>query len=79
MRLFSLVRHEDETGVSGTGIVAEGVEFGDGTVAMRWVSEHTSTAIYFSIDDVERIHGHDGKTQVNWIALGISSGLRTWG
>jgi hypothetical protein len=35
MRLFLLIRNEDVSGVSGTGIVAEGVEFSDGTVAMR--------------------------------------------
>ena len=37
-RAFVLQRNEDETGVSGTGIVAEGVEFSDGTVALRWTS-----------------------------------------
>ena len=32
MRLFVLLREEDVTGVSGTGIVAEGVEWQDGRV-----------------------------------------------
>ena len=36
MRTFRLIRDEDPTGISGTGSVAEGVEFDDGTVAMRW-------------------------------------------
>ena len=30
MRAFVLRRHKDETGVSGTGIAAEGVEFSNG-------------------------------------------------
>ena len=70
MRLFMLQRLEDETGVSGVGYVAEGVEFTDGTVALRWLTEHTSTAIYNSIGDVEKIHGHDGRTQVVWFTSG---------
>lgn len=34
-RLFTLERTIDITGISGTGIVAEGIQFSDGTVAMR--------------------------------------------
>lgn len=64
MRRFVLVRDVDETGVSGTGAVAEGVEFSDGTCAMRWRTEHTSTAIYCGIVDLLAIHGHNGKTRV---------------
>lgn len=68
MRLFLLNRLEDETGVSGTGAVAEGIEFTDGRVAMRWTTETASTAFYNSIADVVEIHGHGGKTQVKWVA-----------
>lgn len=64
MRLFWLNRVEDETGVSGTGKVAGGVVFPDGKVAMRWFTQTASTALYDSIQDVEEIHGHGGKTQV---------------
>lgn len=35
MNRFELVRDVDVTGISGTGVVAEGVEFSDGTVALR--------------------------------------------
>lgn len=63
-RLFVLKRDEDETGVSGTGVVAEGVQFSDGTVALRWRSYIKSTAIYESIRACEAIHGHGGKTRV---------------
>lgn len=68
MRLFVLDRREDATGVSGTGAVAEGIQFSDGRIAMRWTTETASTAFYESIDDVEEIHGHGGKTQVKWVA-----------
>lgn len=64
MRIFQLLRHEDATGVSGAGVVAEGVEFSDGSVALSWLTEHTSMGIYRSVDDVEKIHGHSGKTEI---------------
>jgi hypothetical protein len=60
--IFHLVRDEDETGVSGTGTVAVGVVFPDGTVAMRWNTNTASTAVYDSLEDVIKIHGHGGKT-----------------
>jgi len=66
MKTFLLVREEDETGISGTGIVAEGVQFTDGTIAMRWLTEHTSTAIYKDEETLLHIHGHGGKTTVHW-------------
>lgn len=67
MRRFILERLEDETGVSGTGVVAEGVEFWDGTCALRWKTKHRCSAIYDSILVLEAIHGHGGKTKVIWI------------
>ena len=67
MRRFILNRLTDETGVSGTGKICEAVEFSDGSVALRWISNLSSTAIYRSTDDVIAIHGHDGKTIVEWI------------
>lgn len=67
MRLFLLHRIEDETGVSGTGDVAEGVQFTDGSCALRWLTATTSTAIYSSIEDLVVIHGHGGRTVVRWL------------
>jgi hypothetical protein len=64
MRMFDLYRMVDETGVSGTGIVAQGVEFDDGSCAMRWATEHKSTALYDNIDTLKAIHGHNGKTRI---------------
>lgn len=65
---FILNRAEDESGVSGTGRVAEGVEFSDGTVALRWVvGGHNSTVIWNSILSVEAVHGHGGKTTIGWL------------
>lgn len=67
MRLFYLNRIEDESQVSGTGRVAQGVVFDDGTCAMRWLTRTRSTALYSSIEDLISIHGHGGKTQIEWL------------
>jgi hypothetical protein len=67
VRAFTLERDEDVTGISGTGTVAEGVEFADGQVVMRWLTSVTSTVIYASIDAVEIIHGHGGTTRIVWV------------
>ena len=64
MRLFHFERREDESGVSGTGIVAQGVVFDNGWCALTWLTEHTSVAFYTSISEVEAIHGHNGKTRI---------------
>lgn len=67
MRRFYLNRIEDETGISGTGIVTEGVQFSDGSCAMRWIGSKTSLCFYKNIQDVIDIHGHQGKTVVQWV------------
>ncbi len=66
MRIFWLDRVEDETGISGTGKIAEGLLASDGTVAMRWLTAHRSWCIYENMDEVEAIHGHNGKTLIRW-------------
>lgn len=67
MKLFYLNRIEDESGISGTGAVAQGVEFDDGTCALRWMTEHRSSAFYESVETLEKIHGHNGKTELVWM------------
>ena len=58
-----MVRDDDVSGVSGTGIVGEVAEFSDGTVTVRWLTQYRSTVVYASLDDAQRIHGHDGRTR----------------
>ena len=60
MRRFYLYRQKDISGVSGKGIVAEGIVFTDGTCAMRWLSDMASTALYNSVEDLIKIHDHKG-------------------
>lgn len=64
MNSFELHRDTDHTGVSGVGRVAEGVEFSDGTCAIRWYGEHASTVLWASLADAMAIHGHNGSTRV---------------
>ena len=70
MKRFLLNRHEDVTGVSGTGLVAEGVEFTDGTVVVRWRGAHATTTVHSSFASVEAIHLHAGRTTVEWVDRG---------
>jgi len=67
VRRFVLQRNEDVSGVSGTGVVAEGVEFSDGTVVIRWRGEYSSTVIWPDLRHVEVIHGHDGRTVIQFL------------
>jgi hypothetical protein len=67
MRRFVLDRTVDVSGISGTGIVAEGVRFSDGRCVIRWVVGLQSTAIYDCMEDLLAIHGHNGSTQLSWV------------
>ena len=65
-RVFALDRQQDVTGVSGSGVVAHGVQFADGTVVLRWLGEYASTVIWESLEAAMHVHGHDGRTTVVW-------------
>lgn len=81
-RRFELHRDHDVSGVSGEGVVAEGVLFDDplrvelpdgsvldlkpGWVVVRWLGELSSTVFWRSIDDAVAIHGHGGATRFVW-------------
>jgi hypothetical protein len=67
MRRFYLNRTDDVSGVSGVGQVARGIEFDDGSVAMQWATSHKSIGLYWSIEHVIDIHGHDGRATVDFV------------
>lgn len=66
VRTFQLVRDEDVSGVSGTGVVAEGALFTSGKCVIEWLTEWNSMAIYRSMEALHAIHGHGGRTRVVW-------------
>lgn len=67
-RRFYLERALDVSGISGTGRIADGVEWADGTVSLRW---HGPTPkVDFAdggIATIEAVHGHGGATVIVWI------------
>ena len=64
VRVFHLVRDEDISGVSGVGTVAVGAVFPSGKVVLEWLGADSSFEILDGLDQVERIHGHGGRTRV---------------
>ena len=69
-RRFHLERANDVSGISGEGIVADGVQFSCGYVILCWrlatkVGVNT-IGWYPNIGSVESIHGHLGATRVVW-------------
>ena len=69
---FALYREQDVTGVSGEGTVAHGTQFADGTVVLRWLGKDPSTVVWASLEAAMRVHGHDGRTRVVWLAAPFS-------
>lgn len=67
IRRFLLVRERDLTGVSGTGIVAEGAMFSNGLSVLHWLREPQAVGMYQNISDLIAVHGHEGATQVQFI------------
>lgn len=64
---FVLDRLKDVSGVSGTGIIADGVEFDDGQCVLSWRGRYHTVEILPNIKAVRDIHGHDGSTIVRWL------------
>jgi hypothetical protein len=64
VRHFWLRRNEDLTGISGTGIVAEGNIFSNGTAIMHWLSKESTFETFEEIEQVTRLHGHNGRSEV---------------
>lgn len=63
-RVFWLQRDHDVSGVSGTGVVAHGVLWPDGTASVRWTGPRPSVVHWDSIADAEAVHGHGGHTRI---------------
>lgn len=65
-RTFALVRREDMSGVSGTGVVATGARLPSGHAVLEWSRPPFGINIYTSVEDLIDVHGHDGRTNIEW-------------
>lgn len=74
VRTGVLFRREDQSGVSGTGVVADFVRFADGTVVQEWRNEENPSLDTSGVDSsgldfrpsmglAVQIHGHNGSTE----------------
>jgi hypothetical protein len=70
MRRFVLDRSFDATGTSGTGVVAEGVQFSSGHVVIHWLSQLEAINVYGNAMVLEQLHGHNGSTVIKWLDEG---------
>jgi hypothetical protein len=67
-RRFIVVRDDDVSGVSGTGVVCEGVQFSDKHAAVHWLGKWPMTTPHHQgVKTIKAIHGHGGKTRVVWL------------
>lgn len=64
MKSFYLLRHQDLHDNTGTGVVAEGIIFDSGMCAMTWLTKFPTVTVFRRITDVQKIHGHGGRTEV---------------
>ena len=68
---ITVCRQNDETGVSGTGVVIEGVQYATGQVVLHWLTPvpRGSIAIFESLSDFKKVHVSphpDNKTIITW-------------
>lgn len=78
-RRFLLVRDVDTTGMSGTGVVAHGTKWHDGTASVLWLPPYPSVVFWYrspeGMSDAEWIHTHGGttNTRIEWLDPGFES------
>lgn len=56
MNSFTVDRGHDESGVSGTGVVIEGVVFSDGRVVLKWLTDPCSIVMWDNFEDFWKIN-----------------------
>lgn len=72
MKTFKVHRTKDVSGVSGTGIVAEGVVFPSGKCVIEWYGPHASIDINNSVGDWIFVHGHNGSTVLEYCDTNVT-------
>lgn len=73
-KLFTMIRKNDESHISGTGRVLDGIVFHNGKVAICWRTEHkhghTGIGLYDSFEAFKFIHidSHPtNETEIIWL------------
>lgn len=68
-KMFRAIRMEDVSHISGIGCVFYGIEFDDGVVYIQWCvkGKPRSFEQHTSMKALEEIHGHEGKTKIEWL------------
>lgn len=71
MRKFTIARNFDESGVSGTGVVIEGVEFACGRIALKWLTPLPDghVVIWESWDKFLAIHVHPHPSNITRVTF----------
>lgn len=72
LNYYQLNRKKDHSGNSGTGVVAHAIELPEMGVVLIWDGENeakiSSVVIYSSVEDLIKIHGHGGDSELVKIA-----------
>ena len=66
---FSMIRNGDETGISGTGVVAHGIVFPSGSCVVEWCTATPCIHIWHSFEAFKAVHidSHpDNNTEILW-------------
>ena len=78
MKTFVILRDVDETNVSGTGFVGWAVEFPHGLTVVTFRDDVgprvRSAAVYQTLAEADRVHGHGGKTRFVEIDVPFTNG-----
>jgi hypothetical protein len=72
VKRFQMVRKIDVNGVSGTGIVLEGVVTASGKCITEWREPYVTNTIFSSFEQFQAIHldSHPGCSEIVWIDVG---------
>lgn len=68
-KLFTVIRHRDESGISGTGPIMDGVVFECGRVVICWKTENISICIFDNFEEFRKVHidAHPkNRTEIIW-------------
>ena len=68
-QVFAVVRNSDETGVSGTGTVIDGIVFPSGDCVTRWRGPTPCVSVWPSFAAFKSVHidpHPDNNTEVRW-------------